>query len=111
MRWPWRRKPKPPARHPLPGWPAASGHPDSLAGDLRAHLYASMYAVLPRERQQAHWVMTLDWLNECRKLDTAPTGLLAWPGSLPGLDKTVLLGRPVEVREGSGPPHLEPRTP
>jgi hypothetical protein len=102
MRWPWRRKPRPPARHPLPGWPAGAAYPDSLSDDLYRHMIDSMYAVHPRERMQSHWVMTMDWLSECRKLAIS-IGERPPPVGCPD----VLLGLPVEVREGSGPPHLE----
>lgn len=106
----WRRKPAPPRHHPLPGWPAAAHYRDNLAGDLLAHLYEAMYAVLPRDRQDAHWVMTAEWFGECRKLRYPPGRSFLVMPSLP--DGTEwLFGLPVEVREGSGPPHLEPRKP
>ena len=49
--------------------------------------------------------MSLEWLNEVRRLDDS-AGRLVWhprPVSAPLL----LLGIPVEVREDGGVPHLE----
>jgi hypothetical protein len=102
----WRRKPKPPPHHPLPGWPAAA-EPDSLSDDLRYHLYASLAAVAPRWRTGAHWVMTPEWWDECLRIDSAQPHLRM---SMP-FAPTVLLGLRVEIRDGGGPPHLEPAEP
>lgn len=99
MRLRFWRKPPAPGYRTLPGWPAAAALPGSLADDLRRHLYASMYAVGPGARRQSRWVMFPEWLTEVRKLDYAPPVVLGSPERL--------LGLPLEVREGSGPPHLE----
>lgn len=98
-RWPWQPVPVPGYRT-LPGWPAAAAYPDDLADDLRRHLYASMYAVHPAERQRSRWAMSAEWFAEVLKLAVAPP--------LPGAEP-VLLGLPVEVRDGAGVPHLEVR--
>jgi HK97 family phage major capsid protein len=91
----------------LPGWPAAGG--DSLSDDLRRHIFEAMYAVPPGLRQGAHWVMSGEWYLECRKM-TDPGGFPLWVPSLRTDGPDVLLGMPIEVREGAGPPHLEPVT-
>lgn len=106
MKWPWRKK-SVPDRHPLPGWPAAASHPDSLSDDLRRHLYESLYAVTPGERLGARWVMSGEWWRECRKMVGAD-GRVLWEPSWKHASSDVLLGLPVEVRDGGGTPHLEP---
>ena len=109
MKWPWQRKPQPPVRHPLPGWPAAARHPDSLADDLRRHLYESISAIDPGEGRgvRVHWVMTADWYTECRKIGDPASGYL-WEPSMTVSTADRILGIPVQIRDGSGPPHLEP---
>lgn len=101
-----RRKPIP-ERHPLPGWPAAAAYPDSLNDDLIRHLFEQMFAVQPGMRLRSRWVMTPEWHSECRKL----TDLNGRPLQIPPMSISapeLLLGIPVEIRAGSGPPHLEP---
>ena len=74
---------------------------DSLAADLRKHIYQA-HADGPRKG--SHWVMSLDWLNEVRKLHDND-GRVIWE---PGLVSLGLLGIPVDVRDDGGLPHLEP---
>lgn len=105
VRWPWHRK-KPPAHHPLPGWPAGAAYPDSLADDLQRHFYECLYAVAPAERGSSHWVMTADWYLECRKMASGYLPTVLWNPATSS--ELVLLGIPVQIRDGGGPPHLEP---
>jgi HK97 family phage major capsid protein len=75
---------------------------DSLAGDLRQYIF-EMHAAGPR--RDSRWVMSLDWLNEIRKLDDS-RGRLHNPGLAVG-GPEFLLGIPIEIREDAGPPRLE----
>jgi predicted phage gp36 major capsid-like protein len=74
-----------------------------LSGDLREHIYQT-HANGPRH--DARWVMNLEWLNECRRIDTAG-GASFWVHAMTGRTE-YLLGIPVEIREDGGVPHLEP---
>lgn len=76
--------------------------PDSLAGDLREHIYQS-HANGPRK--DSHWVMSPEWLNEIRKIDDSagPIFRPSWNITAP----QTLLGIPVDVRTDGDPPHLE----
>jgi predicted phage gp36 major capsid-like protein len=75
-----------------------------LSGDLREHIYQS-HANGPR--RNSRWVMSPEWLNETRRIDTAG-GASFW-AHLSGMSgPEYLLGIPVEVRADGGPPHLEP---
>jgi hypothetical protein len=79
--------------------------PDSLHGDLRAYLYRTCLET-PHDDLSFHWVMTLEWLNEIRRME----GSYAHPLHEPGLTVSApeyLLGMPIEVREDGGAPHLE----
>jgi hypothetical protein len=78
---------------------------DSLDGDLRTYLYR-VYLETPHDELSFHWVMSLEWLNECRRLDDS-AGRLHVPG-LKVSGPEYLLGMPVEVRADGGVPHLEP---
>jgi HK97 family phage major capsid protein len=79
--------------------------PDSLDGDLRAHLYRT-WLETPHDELSFHWVMSLEWLNEIRRME----GSTGHPLHEPGLRVSApeyLLGMPIEVREDGGVPHLE----
>lgn len=107
MRWPpWRRRAPRKTYHELPGWPAGTYYPDSLADDLRHHLAGTLYAVDPAQRQGSHWVMSGEWWNEVRSLDVGPSAF--WHPALDPAQPPVLLGLAVQIRDGAGPPHLEP---
>jgi hypothetical protein len=74
---------------------------EDLGRDLRRYMLETMYAMHPRERQTAHWVMSEEWLNECRKAaDASNLGIPAF---------TYGSGIPVaiEVRADAGAPKLE----
>lgn len=82
----------------------AEPQPDSLADDLRKHLYWAMVNPPPGSRYR--WVMTMDWWNECRKIDTYST--LWHPGGrIPMVEPDLLMGIPVDIRDDGGVPHLE----
>jgi HK97 family phage major capsid protein len=76
---------------------------DSVAGDLKRHIYQA-HADGPRK--DSHWAMNLEWLNEIRRLDDN-AGRLVWHPSTASAP-LMLLGIPVEVRDDGGVPHLEP---
>lgn len=76
---------------------------DSLAGDLRQHIYQA-HAAGPR--RDSRWVMSAEWLNECRKLEDGSGHAvfqLRWTIDAP----QTMLGIPIEIRADGGPPHLE----
>ncbi len=77
---------------------------DTLTGDLREHIFRT-YANTPTDELTSRWVMSLEWLNEVRKLDDSRGGLHR-PGPAISAPE-FLLGIPIEIREGGGPPHLE----
>ena len=72
---------------------------DELTRALRDYLY-EMHAAGPREH--SHWVMSLEWLNEVRKIDAG--NVPAW---LAYSTPETILGIPIEVRADGGAPHLE----
>lgn len=71
-----------------------------LTRALRDYLY-EMHALGPRGNSR--WVMSLEWLNEVRKVDAdkVPAWLAASPVE-------TIMGIPLEVRADGGAPHLEP---
>ena len=78
-----------------------------FASELRDYLYRTQ-ANGVRLLENPRWVMNLEWLNDCRKADTA--GGASWWVHV-GLGKPeYLLGIPIEVREDGGVPHLERST-
>jgi HK97 family phage major capsid protein len=79
---------------------------DSLAGDLRQYI-CQAHASGPR--RDSHWVMSLEWFNEVRRLDDSG-GRLHHPG-LTVSGPVLLLGIPVEIRADAGAPRLEPDGP
>jgi HK97 family phage major capsid protein len=74
-----------------------------LTDDLRRYLYET-YASGPRGNSR--WVMSQEWMNECRRVDLA-AGSTFWHASA-ATRAEYLLGIPVEVREDAGAPRLEP---
>ena len=79
---------------------------DGLRDDLFRYLLETMYAMPPRERQTARWVMNPEWWNECRKLtDSTGFPLVLPPWRLE--DPLVMLGKLVVIKDDGGVPHLE----
>jgi HK97 family phage major capsid protein len=85
---------------------------DSLAGDLREHIYRQVLETplaahgAVYDKLSFHWVMSLEWFKECRKLADAAGRALWEPGQrISG--PVYLLGMPVEIRDDGGVPHLE----
>lgn len=70
-------------------------------GELQSFLFDALYAVPPRDRQSAVWVMDPDWHRKVCHLAAEPD-----PGDRPPVP-SLLLGRPVRVTEDGGVPHLE----
>jgi hypothetical protein len=68
-----------------------------LADELRDHIFAVYRETPVAQRRASRWVMDPEWLPDLRAIDTAGP---AWPETL--------LGLPLDIREGGGPPHLEP---
>lgn len=75
---------------------------DSLAGDLKEHIFKTL---ANGPHQDSHWVMNMEWLNELRKLEDhgGPLWRPSWTISEPQM----LLGIPIEIRADGGVPHLE----
>jgi HK97 family phage major capsid protein len=78
-----------------------------LGRDLLRHLYETSDRF---GGQRGHWVMDAEWLREVLQLTGSDGGSLWQPTSSLAFPQS-LLGRPVEIRKGSGPPHLEPDSP
>ncbi len=72
-----------------------------LAEELRQHIFAASAAFAGR---RAHWEMDGEWLTDVLRLDDSRGRM--WERLPDG--KVWLLGRRVQIRAGSGPPHLEP---
>jgi len=85
--------------------PEPARREDSLGADLRRHLVFMLQSVPLPERRTAHWVMSLEWLNEVRKLDDGH-GFPFVPPYRPGDGPETVMGLPVEVRGDAGAPEL-----
>ena len=73
----------------------------SLADALLESLFAAVDDAAPGD----HWVMDSGWMNDVRRLEGPCGEALLIPS--PRFDGSwFLLGRPVEVREDGGVPHL-----
>jgi len=80
--------------------------PGSLTEALREHIFRIHADTPVGERRRSHWVMDPEWLNDVRMLDCRPGAF--WLMSQPMSQPERLLGLPLELRKGAGPPHLEP---
>ena len=63
--------------------------------DLYKQLVDTEYAMHPRERQTAYWVMNKDWRDRLKAMRHGASGPLQ-----------VLLGKRVKITEDGGEPHL-----
>lgn len=79
---------------------------DDLPGDLREHIYRTWAATPAAAHKVSHWVMSLEWFNEVRRLDDSQGRSLYQPGMRVSAPE-FLLGIPVEIRDDGGVPHLE----
>ena len=73
---------------------------------LLDYLFGALGCVEPEERGRSHWVMDGEWLLEILKLTDSggrPLWVPSWSLDAPQR----LLGLPIEIRKGSGAPHLE----
>jgi len=75
---------------------------DSLGGDLKQYIYET-HANGPR--RDSHWVMSLEWFNELRRMEDA-AGVI-WQPHQRNSAPELLLGIPIEIREDAGAPRLE----
>jgi hypothetical protein len=77
-------------------------------GELYPFLVDALYAVPPRDRMDARWVMDLEWYKKCRRhaLQYAPDAEDDEEKWIPS-SRDELLGKPVTVTEDGGVPHLE----
>ena len=57
-------------------------------------------------RRDSRWVMSLEWLNELRRMEDAER--VVWQPSQRNCDPETLLGIPIEIRKDAGAPRLEP---
>jgi len=71
---------------------------EELTRDLHANLVRQYSDIPAGRRQGCHWVMNLEWLNECRKI--AP------PLPMTGSFVEQIMGLPIRVTEDGGFPHL-----
>ena len=79
--------------------------PDILDGDLRAYLYRVCLET-PHDELSFHWVMSLEWLSEIRRMEGGHGHPLHELGARVSAPE-YLLGMPIEVRDDGGAPHLE----
>jgi len=80
--------------------------PGSLKEALLEHIHR-VYSDTPvAERRASHWVMDPEWLHDVRMLDYRPGAFWRGPPP-PGPPELLLLGLPLELRKGAGPPRLE----
>ena len=81
-------------------------NPDTLSAELMEHLHFWLGAVPAPERRRSRWVMSAEWLMECRRIP-APGGIYWTHLGRDWAEPETLLGLPVEVRDDGGVPHLE----
>jgi hypothetical protein len=80
--------------------------PENLSPDLIEHLYWTLNHTPAEERRHSRWVMGGNWYADVVQL-TDGTGHSIWnPALRQGLPHTIL-GLPIDIRDGEGPPHLE----
>jgi HK97 family phage major capsid protein len=82
---------------------------DDLSAELRAYLIDALYVHPAEFRRNAHWVMSAEWYDECTHM-TGPDGRPLWDPPMQRLypdGPLLLLGKPLEIREDGGAPHLE----
>jgi HK97 family phage major capsid protein len=78
----------------------------TLSSELYAYLIDAVYAHPADVRRRSRWVMSTEWLLECRKM-TDGRGRTLWEPSISVSGPELLLGYAIEVREDGGAPHLE----
>jgi hypothetical protein len=72
---------------------------ESLTRDLREYLINEFSSAPRPRRERSCWVMNIEWLNECRKIESH-----LYDGSIGHPE--IMLGLPVYVTEDGGFPHL-----
>ena len=73
---------------------------EPLAPDLWKHLMGELTGMALPARRDARWVMSAEWWDEVTDMARAM-------GEMPPSWPRTLLGKPVDVREDGGVPHLE----
>lgn len=73
---------------------------EPLGRDLRDHLIGELTGMPFPARRDACWVMNAEWWDEVEAMARAM-------GEMPPSWPRTLLGKPVDVREDGGVPHLE----
>lgn len=73
---------------------------------LYPYLVEAVYCTPAEERQGARWVMDPEWLRDIQCLADDQHRPL-WQPSFAVSGPDLLMGYPVELREGAGAPHLE----
>jgi len=73
---------------------------EPLGPDLRDHLLRELTSLPFPARRHARWVMNAEWWDEVNAMARAM-------GEMPPPWPRMLLGKPVDVREDGGVPHLE----
>jgi hypothetical protein len=82
---------------------------NDLSAELRTYLYDALSAHSVEFQRDAHWVMSAEWFDECRRM-TDSDGRPLWEPSMQRLypeGPLLLFGILIEVRADGGAPHLE----
>lgn len=70
------------------------------------HLVRTLHSTPAEERRNSKWVMSGEWLIDIRSLVDG-RGYPIWELPRPVEEPDYLFGLPFEIKDGSGPPHLE----
>jgi hypothetical protein len=77
-----------------------------LAEELREHIIRTYSDTPAGQRRASHWVMDPEWVSDVRRVDDDRRSAFC-PPPVPVTGPELLMGLPMEIREGAGPPHLE----
>jgi hypothetical protein len=72
--------------------------------ELYKQLVDTLYAMLPRDRATATWIMNIDWAERIAAMRLPATDPVPAWASRPD---RMLLGKPAKITEDGGEPHLE----
>lgn len=89
--------------------PASDPPPEDIGPDLLEHLNWMLAHTPAEERRRSRWVMDDGWFLDVRAIEQKGQSLWTYPRNVNG--DFILYGLPVLLREGAGPPHLEPLPP
>jgi hypothetical protein len=79
---------------------------ENISEDLLDHLHWTLSNTPPEERRHARWVMSDDWYGDVLRMTDAQ-GHSLWDTPRRIKEPETLMGIPVDIRDGEGPPHLE----